>query len=64
MAPTDERRGQTVPYAGIGLALGGGVGILIAVVAGWPIAAGIVVGASVGLLVGAATGAQHSESTQ
>jgi hypothetical protein len=65
MADTDRRRGQRVQFAGIGLTLGAGVGILVgALVGGGAVAVGIVVGAGVGLVVGAAIEAQRGDQAQ
>jgi hypothetical protein len=65
MADTDGRRGRRVQFAGIGLTLGAGVGILVGALVGRAaVAAGIVVGAGVGLVIGAAIDSQRGDQAQ
>lgn len=65
MADTDGRHGRRVQFAGTGLTLGAGVGIVVgALVGGAWVAAGIVVGAGVGLVIGAAIDAQRGDPAQ
>ena len=65
MVDTNGRRGRRVQFAGTGLTLGAGVGIVVgALIGGAAVAGGIVVGAGVGLVIGAAIDAQRSDKAQ
>ncbi len=63
---SDDTPQGTIPYTGIGVAVGAGVGVTVgALLGGWAIAVGVALGAGVGVVVGAALDASlHQERRQ